>query len=137
MSHIVRPVRRAALQTMSSAGKGTAVETVVVAIVVVLILLLPVRIGSWLLKAKRQGFWPSFLVLFFGAALSSVAGIVLPDAWLADDVIRTGIVFAIFTMLTMGILELSLLRGAVLALVICVVYSFSMTDGGRIGASFG
>jgi hypothetical protein len=110
---------------------------IVLSVIILFVLLAPVRIGSWLLGAKRQGWWASFLVLFLGSIFVNVFAFFLPEAWLADPFIRAGLIFGVFVFATMGLLEMTFLRAAILSIVICAVYSFSLANPGAFGASVG
>lgn len=110
-------------------------QNILVTIGVFFVLLLPVRLLSWWLKAGRQGWGRSFLVLFVGGLFVSIFGNILPSPWLASTLLRSGMVFAIFVVASGTLLEMKLWPSVAMALMICVVYSFTVMQPGFIGFS--
>jgi len=94
------------------------------------VLLLPVRLLSWWLKAGRQGWGPSFLVLFVGGLFVSVFGSIMS---IESALVRFGVVFAVFAVASGALLEMKLWQSVVMALMICCVYNFTVFQPGVIG----
>ena len=89
-----------------------------------LIVSLPVRLASYWFKSERQGWGISFAVIILGAMLVSAISFYAPGLWAASHVVRLGVAFFIFLVLSSVMLGMKPWQAAILALFIACVYSF-------------
>ena len=91
---------------------------------VMLFVSLPVRLASYWFKSERQGWGISFAVIILGAMLVSAISFYAPGLWRASQVVRLGVAFLIFLILSSVMLGMKPWQAAILALFIACVYSF-------------
>ena len=106
-------------------------KTILLFIVAMLVITLPVRLASYWFKSERQGWGISLAVMILGAALINGIGFYTPEVWAANRLLRLGVAFLIFLVLSSVILGMKVWQAAILALFIACVYSFGTSGMGQ------
>lgn len=106
----------------SAIGAILTMTSILIFVIVLLVLVLPIRLASYWFESRRQGWWPSFLVVLVGGLLVDVAARFLPQPWLTPVVWRYLIVLVVFCLVSAAILEMKLWHAMLLAMFITIAY---------------